>query len=180
MSKRDCAVSPKKEPRKQSKKPKKIIVFSTENKNKFKIKLKMAALCYASKKPIHKTYIITSSRCFHEKKNQTQNTEPEIIWLCTTRKTDRKNNPNPWIRTTPSITVFLFVDVSFSPKKKYPVAPWQKEMNELTHTLPKVPRKINYYTCSALKFNAGFILHKFVQLNAEDFRILAKRHSFLT
>ena len=28
---------------------------------------------------IKKTYIIMSSRCFHEKKNQTQNTEPEII-----------------------------------------------------------------------------------------------------
>ena len=179
MSKRDCAVSPKKEPRKQSKKPKKIIVFSTENKNKFKIKLKMAALCYASKKPIHKTYIITSSRCFHEKKIKLKIRNRKSL-IVHHPKTDRKNNPNPWIRTTPSITVFLFVDVSFSPKKKYPVAPWQKEMNELTHTLPKVPRKINYYTCSALKFNAGFILHKFVQLNAEDFRILAKRHSFLT
>ena len=93
MSKRD--VSPEiKEPRKQSKKPKKIIVFSTENKNKFKIKLKMAALCYASKKPIHKTYIITSSRCFHEKKNQTQNTEPEII-DCAPPENGSKKQPEP-------------------------------------------------------------------------------------
>ena len=78
MSKRDCAVSSKKEPRKQSKKPKKIIVFSTENKNKFKIKLKMAALCYASKKPIH-TPILLRHLDVSRKKNQTQNTEPEII-----------------------------------------------------------------------------------------------------
>ena len=68
----------KKNQENNQKSQKKIIVFSTENKKKFKIKLKMAALCYASKKPIHNTYIITSSRCFH-KKNQTQNTEPEII-----------------------------------------------------------------------------------------------------
>lgn len=52
MSKRD--VSPEKQPRKQSKKPKKnSIVFSTEKQNKIKIKPKTAALCYASKKPIH-------------------------------------------------------------------------------------------------------------------------------
>ena len=78
MSKRD--VSPEiKEPRKQSKKSqKKTSFFLQKNKNKIKIILKTAALCYASKKPIHNTYIITSSRCFH-KKNQTQNTEPEII-----------------------------------------------------------------------------------------------------
>ena len=72
------------------------------------------------------------------------------------------------------ITVFLFVDVSFSPKKNTQLHPDKKKWM-YSHTLPKVPRKINYYTCSALKFNAGFILHKFVQLNAEDFRILAKK-----
>jgi len=44
MSKRD--VSPEiKEPRKQSKKAKKNIVFSTEKKDKIKIKKKTAALC---------------------------------------------------------------------------------------------------------------------------------------
>ena len=152
MSKRDCAVSPKKEPRKQSKKPKKIIVFSTENKNKFKIKLKMAALCYASKKPIHKTYIITSSRCFHEKKwNSKYGTGNH--WLCTTRKRIKKTTRTLELELPQLlITVFLFVDVSFSPKK-YPVAPWQKEMNELTTQLPKVPRQnqLLYMQCPKIQ-----------------------------
>ena len=134
----------------------------------------MAALCYASKKPIH-TPILLRHLDVSRKKNQTQNTEPEIIWLCTTRKTDRKNNPNPWIRTTPfknnciSVCRCLFLS-----KKNTQLHPDKKKWM-YSHTLPKVPRKINYYTCSALKFNAGFILHKFVQLNAEDFRILAKK-----
>ena len=78
MSKRD--VSPEKQPRKQSKKPKKnSIVFSTEKQNKIKIKPKTAALCYASKKNqyTHLYYYVISM--FNEKENQTHNTEPEII-----------------------------------------------------------------------------------------------------
>ena len=77
MSKRD--VSPEKQPRKQSKKAKKnSIVFSTEKQNKIKIKPKTAALCYASKKPIH-TPILLRHLDVSRKKNQTHSTEPEII-----------------------------------------------------------------------------------------------------
>ena len=180
MSKRDCAVSSKKEPRKQSKKPKKIIVFSTENKKKFKIKLKMAALCYASKKPIHKTYIITSSRCFHEKKIKLKIRNRKSL-IVHHPKTHQKNNPNSWIRTTPALNNCIFVcRCLFLSKKNTQLHPDKKKWMNSPHNYQKCRAKINYYTCSALKFNAGFILHKFVQLNAEDFRILAKRHSFLT
>ena len=132
MSKRDCAVSPKKEPRKQSKKPKKIIVFSTENKNKFKIKLKMAALCYASKKPIHKTYIITSSRCFHEKKIKLKIRNRKSL-IVHHPKTDQKNNPNSWIRTTPALNNCIFVCRCLFLSKKIPSCTLTKR-NEWTHT----------------------------------------------
>ena len=131
MSKRDCAVSPKKEPRKQSKKPKKIIVFSTENKNKFKIKLKMAALCYASKKPIHKTYIITSSRCFHEKKIKLKIRNRKSL-IVHHPKTHQKNNPNSWIRTTPALNNCIFVCRCLFLSKKIPSCTLTKR-NEWTH-----------------------------------------------
>jgi len=73
---------------------KKTHQFFYRKKAKFKIKLKTADLCYASKKPIHNTYIITSSQCFHEKKFKLKirNRKPLIVHH---PKTDRKNNPNP-------------------------------------------------------------------------------------
>ena len=50
------------------------------------------------------------------------------------------------------ITVFLFVDVSFSPKKKYPVAPWQKEMNVLTHiTKSAAQNQLLYMQCPKIQ-----------------------------
>jgi hypothetical protein len=68
MSKRD--VSPEKQPRKQSKKPKKnSIVFSTEKQNKIKIKPKTAALCYASKNPIHTPILLRHLDVSRKKKS---------------------------------------------------------------------------------------------------------------
>jgi len=87
MSKRDVSPPKIKEPRKQSKMPKKNVVFSTEKQNK--IKPKMAALCYASKKPIH-TPILLRHLNVSRKKNQTQNTEPEIIDCAPTENGSKK------------------------------------------------------------------------------------------
>lgn len=75
MSKRDVSPPKIKEPRKQSKMPKKRRFFYRKIN---KIKPKTAALCYASKKPIH-TPILLRHLDVSRKKNQTQNTEPEII-----------------------------------------------------------------------------------------------------
>jgi len=90
MSKRDVSPPKIKEPRKQSKMPKKTSFF-LQKKNK--IKPKTAALCYASKKPIH-TPILLRHLDVSRKKNQTQNTEPEII-DCAPSENGSKKNPNP-------------------------------------------------------------------------------------
>jgi len=113
----------KKNQENNQKSQKKIIVFSTENKKKFKIKLKMAALCYASKKTNTQNLYYYVISMFSRKKNQTQNTEPEIIDCAPPENGSKKTTRTLELELPqPLITVFLFVDVSFSPKK-YPVAP---------------------------------------------------------
>jgi len=88
MSKRD--VSPEiKEPRKQSKKPKKKHRFFYRKKN-FKIKFKMAALCYASRKPIH-TPILLRHLDVSRKKFKP---EPEVL-DCAPPENGSKTTPNP-------------------------------------------------------------------------------------
>ena len=148
MSKRD--VSPKiKEPRKQSKKPKKPIVFSTE---KNKIKINGCSMLRIKKTNTH-TYIITSSRCFTKKKIKLKIRNRKSFDCAPPEKRIEKTTRTlelelPLLK----ITVFLFVDVSFSPKKKYPVAPWQKEMNVLTHiTKSAAQNQLLYMQCPKIQ-----------------------------
>ena len=170
MSKRD--VSPKiKEPRKQSKKPKKHRFFYRRKQNQDQWLLYVT---HQKNQYTHLYYYVISM--FHEKKIKLKIRNRKSFDCAPPEKRIEKTTRTlelelPLLK----ITVFLFVDVSFSPKKIPSCTLTKRKLWMYSHTLPKVPRKINYYTCSALKFNAGFILHKFVQLNAEDFRILAKK-----
>ena len=127
MSKRD--VSPKiKEPRKQSKKPKNRF-FYRKKQNQDQSENGCSMLCIKKNQYTHLYCYVISM--FHEKKIKLKIRNRKSL-IVHHPKTDRKNNPNPWIRTTPSITVFLFVDVSFSPKK-IPSCTLTKR-NECTHT----------------------------------------------
>ena len=79
MSKRDCAVSPKKEPRKQSKKPKKNHRFFYRKQKKIQDQTENGCSMLRIKKTNTQNLYYYVISMFSRKKNQTQNTEPEII-----------------------------------------------------------------------------------------------------
>ena len=129
MSKRD--VSPKiKEPRKQSKKPKKHRFFYRRKQNQDQWLLYVT---HQKNQYTHLYYYVISM--FHEKKIKLKIRNRKSFDCAPPEKRIEKTTRTlelelPLLK----ITVFLFVDVSFSPKKKYPVAPWQKGNYECTHT----------------------------------------------
>jgi len=88
-------VSPKiKEPRKQSKKPKKNNSwFFLQKKTKSRSNQKRLLYVTHQKKPIH-TPILLCHVDVSRKKNQTQNTEPEII-DCAPPENGSKKQPEP-------------------------------------------------------------------------------------
>ena len=123
MSKRDV-LSPEKEPRKQSKKAK--------NNYRFFYRKRLLYVTH-QKNPTHTTYIITSSRCFHQN-SRIRNRKSLIVHH--PKKTDRKNNPNPWIRNYPFNNCISVCRCLFLSKKKIPSCTLTKR-NELTQHYQK-------------------------------------------